>query len=211
MQRTGELLLALLSSRKEGDDRLAMYVVCDLLEHVGPESEQAWPQFMPKLLQGVTNYKDHELRQAAAYGVHMAAKIPAFAQAAPEAAAAVVKAIKDKKAKKKDCRDATDNLVAALGGLCEHQAGVDQSLWKLWLDSLPLTNDEGEGQKTHAQLLRLCVQQHPVISTQPNLQRSLEVLALVYKTDGATDELNQGVRQLFLQAGAQLESLMHCW
>merc|ERR550514_834329 len=155
---------------------------------------------MPKLLAGVTQYKDHELRQAAAYGIHMAAKIPAFAQAAPEAALAVVKAIKDKKAKKKDCRDATDNLVAALGGLCEHQASVDQSLWKLWLDHLPLTNDEGEGQKTHEQLLRLCVQQHPVVSVQPQLARSIEVLALVYKTGSSTDALNQGVRQLFLQA-----------
>merc|ERR1719160_856706 len=68
------------------DRKLALFVICDFLEHLGEKSVPFWPKFIEPLL-GCIVHEKHELRQPACYGASLAAKQPAFAQYAPEVAA----------------------------------------------------------------------------------------------------------------------------
>lgn len=132
--------------------------------------------------------------------------------ARPPLTDALAAAIQHPKSKKKDKKLATENLTAALGQICELQpTAVQPAHWELWLMHLPLVADEEEGQKVHGQLLRLLQAQHPALTEPAKLTRALEVLAIVYKTDASTDEINAGTTALFVAAGAQLEQMAAGW
>lgn len=63
-----------------------------------------------------------------------------------------------------DNATATENAIAALGKVVEFQSSVldaaqSQALAEVWVNALPLTEDEVEAQNVHRQLIKLVEKQ----------------------------------------------------
>merc|ERR1712048_834983 len=69
----------------EDEQRLALFLACDILEHMKQRAISLWPKFMPNMLQGVL-HKSAEIQQPSCYGISVAAKEPQFAEVAVDAA-----------------------------------------------------------------------------------------------------------------------------
>lgn len=109
------------------------------------------------------------VRQAAAYGANVACNIPQFGDISGTAAAQLYRAMQRADARSKDNIAAHENAVAALGNVCEkfeQRLGNDAgNYWAAWIKNLPLKQDEDEGKKTHAQLVRLVKEQRPGVGS----------------------------------------------
>jgi hypothetical protein len=182
---------------------LGLFMACDLLEHLGSESVSTWPLFMEALLAAVSD-EDAQLRQAACYGVNVAARVPEFAQFALIATQRLVAVVKSGPKLKKFAL-ATDNAVAALGWLVEKQgaalgSGTSAEVLGLWVRALPLSEDDEEGICSHKQLLRL-VRAGMLGSQGEQLDRAIQVFAQIYKKEVSDEETNRGIVELFKQIG----------
>ena len=203
MPMFNQLISKLIAQNNSVQDRsLALYVACDYLEHLASDSVSAWPLFMDALFTAVTD-PELQLRQAACYGVNVAARIPEFATVATQAAQRLMMTIEQPNARSKTNLMATENAVAALGHVCEkHEAAlgaqIAPKLWEAWLNHLPLKEDEDEGKITHAQLLRLVNIQHASVigANNANLPKIFNVLVKVYKRDSCSDETSTGIAKL---------------
>jgi hypothetical protein len=203
MPMFNQLIEKLIGPNNSIQDRsLALYVACDYLEFIGSDSVSAWPLFMDALFAAVTD-PEIQLRQAACYGVNVAARIPEFGTVATQAAQRLMMTIEQPNARSKNNLMATENAVAALGHVCEkHEAALGNSiapkLWEAWLNRLPLKEDEEEGKVTHAQLLRLVNAQHASVlgANNANLGKILHILVKVYKRDSCDDETSAGIAKL---------------
>jgi len=200
------------------DHKLALFIVCNLLEHLGSRITSEWPKFMPQMLETVM-HEAPELRQPACYGISLAAKDPAFAAVAGDAAKKLAEVVTQsrKRSKKKSDRivqACADNALSALVNiLLNHEAALGAlgaELWEVWLAGLPCQEDEQEGERNHKILLQLTVQDKPEIvgAGGQYLPRLLTILIDVYKTDMVEEETSKGIGQLALRLGeARLE---HC-
>jgi len=219
MPQVLQVLQGLLNQSTDKDDnRLAIFVACDILEHLKHRATSHWPQFLPQLLQGILSPVP-ELRQPACYGCSLAAKEAAFAQAAPATAENLAKVIKETRSlpKKKSSRihqACADNAESALVEiLINHQqavAAVEAQLWSVWLNGLPCQTDEAEGIKNHRYLLELTKAEKPHVVGEggANMAKILCVLVDVYKSDTADEDTSKGIGQLVVQLGqARLEQL----
>ena len=197
------------------DRSLALYVACDYLENLGSDSVPAWPLFMDALFTSVTD-AEIQLRQAACYGVNVAARIPEFGSVATQAVQRLLMTIEQPNSRSKTNLMATENAVAALGHVCEkHGQGLGAEVakvWQTWLSRLPIKEDSDEGQTTHAQLLRLVQSQNPHVlgENNANLQKIVHVLVQVYKRDTCSDETSNGIaKTLAAIPDATLEQLLN--
>eukprot|EP00405_Crypthecodinium_cohnii_P024155 CAMPEP_0206488576 /NCGR_PEP_ID=MMETSP0324_2-20121206/42530_1 /ASSEMBLY_ACC=CAM_ASM_000836 /TAXON_ID=2866 /ORGANISM="Crypthecodinium cohnii, Strain Seligo" /LENGTH=1115 /DNA_ID=CAMNT_0053967697 /DNA_START=95 /DNA_END=3442 /DNA_ORIENTATION=- len=195
------------------DRRLALFVICDILEHLKEKAVPAWPHFMEQLLQDVA-HQSTALRQPACYAVSLAAQVKAFAQFAPSAATTLSQVISQTRqaGKKKSQREAqacADNALSALVEiLTTHQqavAGAEGQLWSVWLNALPIQVDEVEGVKNHRTLLNLVKAEHPQVIGESggNLPQVLSILVDVYKSNTVDEETSKGIAQLVVQLGPQ--------
>jgi len=200
------------------DRRLAIFVCCDMLEHLGARITPQWPQFMPQMLQDVL-HQSPAIRQPACYGTSLAAKDPAFAPMAQSAASSLSQLVKQTRSgsKKKSERPAqacADNALSALAEIAmTHQqtvAAAEAEIWGVWLDGLPCQADEEEGIKNHRTLLRLVQAEKPQILGDggARLPQVLSILVDVYKTPMADQDTSKGIGQLVVSIGEQrLEQL----
>jgi len=193
------------------DRRLAMFIACDMLEHLGAQVTSRWQQFLPALLVDI-KHADPSVRQLACYGASLAAKNPAFTPFAAETAQQLVDVItqsrsRGKKKSEQEVQSAADNAVSALVEiLTKHQdalAGAQAKLWGIWLQALPCQVDEQEGVKNHKLLLQAVVSNQPAIMGEGNANFSqiLSVLIDVYKTEMADDETSKGIGQIVVKLG----------
>jgi len=221
-----ELVIKLMQANACEDDRkLAMFFICDFLEHLAGRITAQWPQFMPQVLADIL-HAEASIRQPACYGISLAAKEPAFAQLATDAVAKLSEVItqsrsRAKKKSEKMAQACADNAVSALVEiLLNHQAvlsgaggypggpSAQAQLWGVWLAALPCQEDEQEGVKNHKILLKLVSQQKPEIVGEggANLPRILGIFVDMYKTEMADEETSKGIGQLLLSVGeARLE------
>jgi len=200
------------------DHRLALFIVCDMLDHLGGRVTSHWPQFMPQMLQDVL-HQSPAIRQPACYGASLAAKDAAFAPFATAAATSLSQLVTQTRgaAKKKSDKPAqacADNALSALAEiLMTHQQTVaagEAQLWGVWLQGLPCQADEEEGIKNHKTLLRLVQAEKPQIVGEggANLPQVLSIFVDVYKTGSADEETSKGIGQLVVKLGQQrLEQL----
>jgi len=193
------------------DRKLALFVACDLLEHLGTRITAHWPSFLPIAMQDLAN-PDAELRQPACYCVIWAAKDPAFAPMAGEVANKLAelivstRALSKKKSSQPD-QSCADNALSALVSLLEHQqpalAASEPQLWKAWLGGLPCQVDDDEGHRNHKALVRLVQQEKKELLGEGagNFPAILKVLVDVYDTDMAEDETTAAIGQLVKALG----------
>jgi len=195
------------------DHRLALFIACDMLDHLRERVTQHWPQFMPQMLQDVL-HQSAAIRQPACYGASLAAREAAFAQFATAAATSLSQLVTQTRgaAKKKSDKPAqacADNALSALAQiLMTHQQTVaagEAQLWDVWLKGLPCQADEEEGVKNHKTLLRLVQAEKPQILGDggANMPHVLSILVDVYKTGMADEETSKGIGQLVRSLGEQ--------
>jgi len=112
---------------------------------------------------------------------------------------------------------AADNALSALAEiLLNHAAALgasgtptEQQLWAIWTAGLPCQEDEAEGVRNHATLLRLLQQERPDVVGEggANVARLLGILVDRYQTDMVDEETSKGIGQLLLRLGtARLET-----
>uniref|UniRef100_A0A7S2KBP1 TOG domain-containing protein n=1 Tax=Zooxanthella nutricula TaxID=1333877 RepID=A0A7S2KBP1_9DINO len=195
------------------DHRLALFVCCDMLEHLGTGVTPHWQQFLPAMLQDVL-HQSAAIRQPACYGASLAAKDPAFGPMAKAAAASLSQLVVQARttAKKKSGKPdqaCADNALSALAEILvtHHQAIAEgeAQLWSVWLNGLPCQVDSEEGIKNHRTLVRFAEAEKPQVLGEAgaNLPQILAILVDVYKTEMADDDTSRGIGQLVLKIGEQ--------
>jgi len=205
-------------SMPESRRKLAIFLACDMLEHLETRITAQWPQFLPQVIADIVS-PSPEIRQPACYALALAAKNPAFAQFAVETSQTLMKVVTDARAraKKKSERPAqavADNALSAIAEILLHHqptvAASEGQLWSVWLQALPCQEDEEEGKKNHGILFQMVQAEKREIVGEggANLPQVFSVLVDVYKTDMATEEVSKGIGQLVLKVGeARLEQL----
>lgn len=193
--------------------KLALFVACDLLEHLGPRVTEHWPNFLPTALQDLAN-PDAELRQPACYAVIWAAKDPAFASMAPEVATKLAemivstRALSKKKSSEPD-QSCADNALSALVSLLEHHqpalAAAEAQLWSAWLGGLPCRVDDDEGHRNHKTLVRLVQQENKGVlgDGAANFPAILKILVDVYQTEMVEEDTSTAISQLVKSLGQE--------
>lgn len=159
---------------------------------------------MPKLFDALGD-KDADVRIAAGYAVNLAAAIPAFAEAAPEAFRRLAKVIGAKPPKKRDekANMAMDNAAAAmfsLGRQMSPQCPPEVNAFGIFLTKLPLKADLEEAKKVHLLVAQCLQQQHAGLigASQENVGKILSVLAEIHKQeDTSNDEIDALILSIF--------------
>eukprot|EP00406_Dinophysis_acuminata_P044477 CAMPEP_0179310970 /NCGR_PEP_ID=MMETSP0797-20121207/52443_1 /TAXON_ID=47934 /ORGANISM="Dinophysis acuminata, Strain DAEP01" /LENGTH=1117 /DNA_ID=CAMNT_0021020725 /DNA_START=60 /DNA_END=3413 /DNA_ORIENTATION=- len=165
---------------------LALFLACDLLEHLKEHSEPAWPVFMPAVFQALGD-ADAEVRTPAAFAVSLAAPLAKFGEAAPEAFKVLATLVSGPAPKKRETSGklAMDNCVSALLALARGKGEFcppDVPAWQLIVNKLPLTTDEDEAKKVHRAVCTLVLEQHAGLlgPDHGHIGKILSALAEVY-------------------------------
>lgn len=149
----------------------------------------------------------------ASWAVNLAAPLPNFAMAAPDAFRKVAVVVGSFKPKKKDTKGklALENAVAALVSLAKDQGAQcppDIQPWALVLAHLPLKADDDEAKKVHEKVVDLLMAQHEALLGGPqraNLPRLLGILAEIYKDeDTSTEATDAKIQQVFTMLSAEM-------
>ncbi|SCO62121.1 karyopherin beta, putative [Plasmodium berghei] len=191
-----------LNSPHAEDIALALYVCDDLLEFLQDNSVCLWEYFMNPLLLNI-NHTDHKVKQAACYGVIQANKIEAFGKYANLAIEYLLKLLHQTPPSKKpkEYISAIDNAVAALGDVVlMHTSKFNNSeeLIKLWLNNLPIKEDESEGRRVHKNLIDLVSQNHPLLfgKDNSNIGKIIEIFLSIYETEFSDSDCNKKIVSL---------------
>lgn len=173
---------------------LALYIGCQLVEHLKAQSEPAWPFFMEEVLRVLGEKEEHDSRMAAAYCINLAAGLPSFDKAAPEAFRKLCALASAPKPKKRDEMAALvrENAIAALlslaiekSQLCPPEIGASAA-WAMIVAGLPLTLDEDEAKKVHEKVAGLVLAQNAGLiggDQRSHLGKVLSILAEVHGSD----------------------------
>lgn len=194
----------LASGSSASDRHLALYVASDILEKLGAFGLTAWPDLPEVLLMALAD-DDAWVRQAAAYGVINAAPLLEFASSAERVAASVVVLISEQSRYGGNIEFAETN-VAALGAICRHQGAHLANLeryFKLFLASLPLTEDLDQAGLAHEALLALVRSGSPTINVKQHSGEVVRVLAQVYSGETSTQAFDADIEQYFLELGQE--------
>lgn len=197
------------------DRKLAHYLACDFVDHLGSRVTAQWPQFMPLILADIM-HQDPELRQPACYLVACAAKDPAFAPFAVDTAQKLAEVVtqtrgREKKKSDKHAQAVADNALTAIVELLMHHsvtlASSAAQLWGVWLKGLPCQEDDDEGKKNHQALVRMVQSEKQEVIGEggANMPQILAILIDVYKGDMASEETSKAIGQMLLAFGARLE------
>jgi len=190
---------------------LALHFACDCLEHLKGESVQLWPIFMNHVFEGCGD-KDPDVRTAAAYAINLAAFIPQFEEAAPDAFRRLATVVGGPAPKKREdsAKVAMDNAVAALftlGFEKPNSCPQEVNVFGIALQRMPLKDDWEEAKKVHEKLVKNLMAQHPGLlgNNQANLGKILSILIEVYKHDNTSKkEIDDAILQVFKNLPAQV-------
>lgn len=191
---------------------LGLYHGCDMLKHLKERSEPFWPTFMPEVFKALSS-PDKEAVTAAAFAVNLAARLPNFAMAAPEAFRKIGQIVAGPKPKKRDTKgkQALDNAVAALVSLAKDQSAQcppEVQPWTLALSKLPLRDDEDEAKEVHDKMVDLVIAQNESLLGGPghtNLPSILSFLAEIHHVESiCTEETDKKIQQIFTMLPAEM-------
>ena len=122
----------------------AVCVVDDIIEFIGEAGWPLLPQLLPALVEACQDEESEGVRQAAAYGIGIAARSagPSFGPFVLPALQALGAMVTMDGAREEDNARSTDNAVQAIGLICKHRAdtpGIDVNVvWPQVRSCLPL-------------------------------------------------------------------------
>jgi hypothetical protein len=186
---------------------LALSLACELVKHLQEHSKPTWQVFMPSVFQALRD-KDPDKRIPSAYLINVAAKLPDFGEAAPEAFRQLAQVVSAPAPKKRDERAhiASDNAVAALLVLtrcqashCPPESSLD-TFWQLIVSKLPLKADPEEARMVHKAIADLLLQQDEALlgPNAAHLGKVLSSLAEAYhQSEMSTKEIDESINLVF--------------
>eukprot|EP00917_Polyrhabdina_sp_WS-2016_P019884 GHVP01042491.1.p1 GENE.GHVP01042491.1~~GHVP01042491.1.p1 ORF type:complete len:1121 (-),score=214.82 GHVP01042491.1:53-3391(-) len=196
-----------------GDVAFALYILDDVIEHVGTLSGQSLGEFLPQVF-ALTMNPNPEIRQAAAYGCIHAFKLPGMTNEQIQSCIGnLISVVKDPNSRDKLNTLATDNAIAALGAAIVFKSDVlgDQldQVVDIWTSCLPLKSDITEARLTHKLVSDLILNENPVVLGENNkwLNRLIGVLMQIYKTDLSSDDIDQSITIIVENTKTQIESM----
>ncbi|KAJ1675451.1 importin subunit beta-3 [Spiromyces aspiralis] len=150
-------------SAASGDHASRQWALCvfdDLIEFTGPASSAYAPQFFDTMIRSIVDPNSHEIRQAAAYGIGVAAQFGGemYADAVAAAVPNLVSVIKSEDARSDDNVYATENAVAALAKILKfNSAKVPEphQVLREWFYALPILYEEDEAPFVYSYLLEI--------------------------------------------------------
>jgi len=172
---------------------LALFLACDLLQHLKDKSTPVWKTMMPAIFKALTE-AEADLRIPAAYAINLASPIPAFNEAAGEAVRVlqqILNAPAPKKRREEKAKVALDNAVAAMLALAVNKPDqCPATNFALVLSKLPLKDDEEEAKKVHKLVVDQFAAENPrlVGDGASNLSTILKVLAEIYKQENICEK-----------------------
>jgi len=186
---------------------LAMFLASDLVKYLREASQPTWPVFMPAVFQGLKD-KDVEARISASYLINVAAQLPDFAEAAPDAFRQLAQLVSASGSKKRKDREkiASDNAVAALLVLARYQEahcppdiGIG-NCWGLVVNKLPLKEDGAEAKMVHEAIVDMVIQENVRLigPAGENLGKVLSCLAEVYRDEDLSNKtVDEKIHRVF--------------
>lgn len=138
----------------------SLCVFCDLIEYTGLNSVQYQAHFLQPMGENLA-HSEPDLRQAAAYGVGVAAKFggPSYAAFVVECLPHLFNIINFPESRSEDNLIATENAISAVGKILavykESGAFDSASLIGAWINALPILEDSEEAPETYSLLLDL--------------------------------------------------------
>ncbi|KAJ3340538.1 hypothetical protein HDU93_006831 [Gonapodya sp. JEL0774] len=144
----------------------------DMVQFTGPESWKYKDLVLPSFAKGLTD-DDAEVRQAASYGIGVAAEFggPAYAEMCAGALAPLFTMVNAKKSRSEENLLATENAIAAIAKICKFnysQFDLNQVIPQ-WLAILPLVEEDSEAPLVYTFLMDLVDAHHPGVSDVPKL------------------------------------------
>jgi hypothetical protein len=160
----------------------AFCVYADLIEFTGATSWEYQGHFLEKMVSGISS-STADIRHTAACGIGLCAKFggEVYAQACAASLPALVAVINDPNSRKPENVLATEICISALGKICRYnssQFNVNEVL-PIWFNALPILEDVDEAEQTYEYLLELLEARNPIILTQNNLPKLVDILTEV--------------------------------
>jgi len=144
-------------SRYSEERRVALILMDDIIQYSPAGAAKYVEQVLPQLLVGATD-PDAGIRQCSVYGLGRASqhRQAAFKPHAQNALSSVLAILSAPEARSEDNIMATENAAGALGKFIEFQSEfVDSTAGNIFVQSLPLEEDEEEAREVHPLLVRL--------------------------------------------------------
>ncbi|WBW75062.1 karyopherin/importin beta family nuclear import signal receptor Sal3 [Schizosaccharomyces osmophilus] len=169
-----ERLLPYMNGFLNGSDVIAkQWALCmmdDLIEFTGPDSWAYKDHFLPYLAEGIQN-PEPEIRQAAAYGIGVAAQHGGelYSEICSSALPALFTMLEHPEARDEEQIYATENISVAISKICRFCSQRIQDLEKMitfWVNTLPVTHDEDDAPYAYMFLAELMEQNHIAVTTQ---------------------------------------------
>lgn len=217
-----KLLVKLLDAEATHEDhKLAIYIIVDIVEYVGPELvHDKWSALTEALVRFADNQRD-DTRQAACYGIGVLAEKTSHALFAPlanQVLAALDRAMHVPKGEREDpYHHARDNIIAALSRVIKHQ-GVNipyEVVVPVWVQLLPISYDVVEAKLCHDLLTDLVMSNTATVlgANYERLEKVVHILAEVLETKLIKKKLTAPkIRQIFQQLnGSNLADLPRVW
>ncbi|KAF3911603.1 Importin-5 [Arthrobotrys entomopaga] len=171
-----------IASRDASDRQWALCIVDDCIEFCGPESWKYREYFLKPLTDSLRD-DNPAIRQAAAYGIGIAAKTggTVYADFVAAALPALFQVTQLPKARVEDHVYATENACASIAKILHSNSSKVpdvQAIATAWIDTLPVINDEEAAPYAYAFLAELVDQKNPAVMSQPGRVFDLVVQAL---------------------------------
>ncbi|KAF3080795.1 hypothetical protein TWF569_003879 [Orbilia oligospora] len=193
-----------IASPDASDRQWALCIVDDCIEFCGAESWKYREYFLKPLMDSLQD-DNPAIRQAAAYGIGIAAKSggPVYAEFVAAALPALFQVTQLPKARVEDHVYATENACASIAKILHSNSskvGDVQAVATAWIDTLPVINDEEAAPYAYAFLAELVDQKNPAAINQAGKVFDLVVQALDADTlSGQTAERVVASMKLLLQ------------
>ncbi|KAF8250201.1 ARM repeat-containing protein [Wilcoxina mikolae CBS 423.85] len=191
----------------------ALCIIDDVLEFCGPEAWKYQAHFTGPLVQGLTD-KIPANRQAAAYGVGVAAKNggPAFSEFVAHTIRQLFDATQLPKARQDDHVFATENACASIAKILHfnHSKVPDvQSVVNHWIGTLPVVNDDEAAPYAYGFLTELIERKNPaVLSAAPQIFDYVVAAVDAETIQGQTAErVINATKSLLVMTGLNIQQL----
>lgn len=186
------------------ENKMGLYIIDDMIEFLGQNS---LPHLWSDLARTILTYADDKepfLRQAAVYGIGEFAvnTTKDFASFAPALLEGIDKSLRYNSdgQSQHQWSTARDNSVAALGKIIKYQSSnIDlPTLVKVWVENLPLTEDDIEGQKQHKIFVELLTNSHDLVfgPNKEHLPKVIRILGKICDTKFVEDATNKEIKVL---------------
>lgn len=215
------LVVDMLTPDKPWNERQkALCFFDDIVEHGGALAESLFGQLITPMFQYAQDANPH-VRQAALCGLGMCSQFltTSFTAVVQEGIRSILAAIQAPNAREDESAvRATENGISSLGKICRYQTSVNVSeLLPIFLDMLPLTEDDEEGIMCHDNFMALL--ENPGTSAIlfgqdfRNMPKIVKVIAQVVDTKFASSEFGRKAASLFrtLQTTLPAQVLQGAW